>query len=41
MRDFIEVIDFSIEELVAHQDNYTNYMNSDNFNAPPDDISRT
>ena len=33
MRDFIEVIDFSIEELVVQQENYTNLMNSDDFNA--------
>ena len=41
MRDFIEVIDFSIEELVVQQENYTNLMNSDNFNAQPEDINKS
>lgn len=41
MRDFIEVIDFSIEELVVQQDNYTNLMNSDNFNTQPDEINKS
>ena len=41
MRDFIEVIDFSIDELVLQQDLYTNLMNSDNFNTQPEDINKS
>lgn len=41
MRDFIEVIDFSIDELVVQQDLYTNLMNSDNFNTQPEDINKS